>query len=69
METMWPTGRRQRLHLVSKNNKKRDCSKATGKLLGSNLLGFVPKQPLAGKNESQAGYILKTLSHEKLTYT
>ena len=42
-----------------------DCSKATGKLLGSNLLGFAPKQLLAAKNEVQAGYTRKTLSNEK----
>jgi hypothetical protein len=29
------------------------------------LLGFVPKWPLAAKNESLAGYIRKTLSNEK----
>jgi hypothetical protein len=49
---------------VAKSMKNRDYSKVTGKLW-LNLLGSVPKQPLAAKNESQAGYIRKTLSDEK----
>ena len=41
-----------------------DCSKATGKLLGPNLLCFTPKQLIAAKNERHARHIRKTLSKE-----